>query len=360
MRRLTLNNLGSTLIILAAIVIGALIGGVSPNTGERLSLAVDPLILALVSLLFFEVRFRDFTKAAGHLRFVAVAWAANFLIIPAIGYGIAWLLLRQQPPLFLGLMIYFMAPCTDWFLGFTRLARGNTSLGTALLPINLVSQLLLYPLFISLFAGTAADVESGTLSNTLMQWFLVPFVVSSLLHILLEKILPNQWFGSILTWTGRIVPIIIALLVLCIFSANITVIFEHYTMFGIILGGVFIFFILTYFIGEALSRTFGFAYPEHALLTMTTAARNAPLMFAVTAAAFPEQPLVYAALVIGMLVEFPHLTILKYLLLRNAEKDIQRRNESSKRNGFTKECDNSPVAHLNNKLDREYGISTGP
>jgi hypothetical protein len=39
-------------------------------------------------------------------------------------------------------------------------------------------------------------------------------------------------------------------------------------------------------------------------------------MLGVTAAVFPDQPLVYAALIIGMLVEFPHLTLLKHLLLR--------------------------------------------
>ena len=48
---------------------------------------------------------------------------------------------------------------------------------------------------------------------------------------------------------------------------------------------------------------------------MSSAARNAPLMLAVTMAALPDQPLIYAALVIGMLVEFPHLTALRRLLL---------------------------------------------
>ena len=71
----------------------------------------------------------------------------------------------------------------------------------------------------------------------------------------------------------------------------------------------------TFLLGESLSRLFRLRYREHALLTMTTAARNAPLMLAVTMAALPDQPLVYAALVIGMLVEFPHLTALRRLLL---------------------------------------------
>ncbi|MEM6820461.1 MAG: arsenic resistance protein [Verrucomicrobiota bacterium] len=317
MKQIDFGNLGSTLLLLAAIGLGAFIGGLFPATGQTLFDAVDPLILILVSLLFFEVRFRDFGKAAGHLKFVGVAWTANFVIIPTIGYGIAWLLLRQQPPFFIGLMIYFMAPCTDWFLGFTRLAKGNTALGTALLPINLISQLLLYPVFLGLFAGTLVNVESGTIYQTLVGWFLFPLIGAVAAHFILAQVLPTEWFTVLIAWVGRLVSVVIALLVLCICAANTNTILDHSAAFGWILVGVFMFFIFTYALSEGLSRVFHFEYPEHALLTMTTAARNAPLMLAVTAAALPDQPLIYAALVIGTLVELPHLTIVKHLLRRS-------------------------------------------
>ncbi|MEM1159187.1 MAG: arsenic resistance protein [Verrucomicrobiota bacterium] len=316
LKRIDLSNAGSTLMLLAAIAVGAFVGGVSPATGQKLFEGVDPLILMLVSLLFFEVRFRHFAQAAGHLKFVAVAWGANFVIIPTIGFGIAWLLLRGQPPFFIGLMIYFMAPCTDWFLGFTRLARGNTALGTALLPINLVSQLLLYPVFLSLFAGTVVEVESGTLYQSLLEWFLLPLVGAVGVHLLLARLLPTPWFNALLGWAGRMVSVVIALLVLCICAGNTGTILEHRAVFGWILLGVFVFFVLSYLLAEGLSQWFRFDYPEHVLLTMTTAARNAPLMLAVTAAALPGEPLIYAALIIGTLVELPHLTALKHLLLQ--------------------------------------------
>lgn len=108
----------------------------------------------------------------------------------------------------------------------------------------------------------------------------------------------------------------IALLVLQIFAGNVPVILAHSAVFAWLLLAVFAFFATTFFLGEGISRLFRLRYPEHALLTMTIAARNAPLMLAVTMAALPGQPLVYAALVIGMLVEFPHLTALWRLLLR--------------------------------------------
>lgn len=318
-----ISNIGSTLLLIAAIFSGSFIGWVSPATGTLLSGWVDYAILTLVSLLFFEVRFETLAKAGTHLRFLSIAWGANFLLIPVIGYLVASLFLTGQPLFFTGLLIYFLAPCTDWFLGFTRLARGNTSLGTVLLPINLITQLLLYPVYLALFAGTRTGVEIATLGGTLLHWFLIPLACAIAAHLALRAILPPRRFEAILTLTGKLLPLVIAVLVLFIFSANIGVILEHLPVFLRILVAVFLFFIATYFLGEGIAKVFKLAYPEHALLTMTIAARNAPLMLGVTAAAFPDQPLIYAALVIGMLVEFPHLTALKHLLLRRLGHPLQ-------------------------------------
>ncbi|OZI30962.1 hypothetical protein CAL29_23700 [Bordetella genomosp. 10] len=181
----------------------AVVGAGAAGIGMALALQKVPGLR--FGVLFFGVRFEAVAQLRGGVRVIGLILLANYLFVPAIGYGIASALLATQPLFMIGLMIYFMSPCTDWFLGFTRLARGNAALGTALIPINMVAQLLL-------------------------------------------------------------------------------------------------------------------GYPEHALLTMNIAARNAPLMLAVTMAALPGQPLVYAALVIGMLVEFPHLTVLQRVLLSQRQR----------------------------------------
>jgi len=43
-------------------------------------------------------------------------------------------------------------------------------------------------------------------------------------------------------------------------------------------------------------------------------------MLGLTTAVFPDQRLIYAALIIRMRVEFPHLTALKHLLLREKSR----------------------------------------
>ena len=306
---------GVAALFLGAILAGSVLGLTAPAAGEAVSAGVDPTLLLMIFLLFFELRPGAIVQGFGSLRFLTLAWSANFLIVPFIGFAIATLFLSNQPLLFTGLVIYFIAPCTDWFLGFTRMARGDTVLGTALIPINMFTQLLLFPLWLWLFTRHTGLVDFAAIPGTLAQWFLLPLIAAQAVRFGLVKLLPQSGFERSLRWVGRIVPLAIAGLILQIFAVNIAAIAGHIEVFAVILPTIFLFFVTTFLVGEGLSWLAGLAYPQHALLAMTTAARNAPLMLAVTAVAIPDQPLILAALVIGMLVEFPHLTGLKQLLL---------------------------------------------
>ncbi|WEF24868.1 hypothetical protein [Paracoccus sp. S3-43] len=305
-------------------------GWLDPAIGDRLSGAIDPVLTVLVSLLFFEIRPQALALGFGNLRFMALAWAANFLIVPLIGWAIASLFLSGQPLLFTGLVIYFMSPCTDWFLGFTRMARGDTALGAALIPVNLISQLLLYPVWLWLFTRHSGIVDAAAIPDTLLRWFLVPLLLAQGLRFGLERLLPAPLFHRVAHGSGQAVPPVIAALILLIFAANTRIIADHLAAFGTILIAVFLFFVATFLMGEAVARLARLPYPQQALLAMTTAARNAPLMLAVTAAAIPGQPLILAGIAIGMLVEFPHLAALTQILLRRSSRHRKARHGTTK------------------------------
>ncbi|MFC6355347.1 arsenic resistance protein [Luethyella okanaganae] len=310
----------TTALFLAAILLGSVVGAISPAIGGIASYGVDGTVLLLVTLLFFEVRFTTLPQILQAPRFLIVAWFANFVVIPLIGFGIASLFLSGMPLLFVGAMIYFVSPCTDWFLGFTRLANGNTTLGAVLLPINMLSQLLLFPVFLWLFARTRIEIDPVVIGQTLLQWFVVPLLIAVIGRAVLSRVLPAAVFDRLLLVVARLTPLVIAALIVLIFAVNVGTILNNAGAFAIILVAASAFFVLSYLLGEGTTRMFHFGYQEHALLTMTTAARNAPLMLAVTTVALPGQPLVSAAIVIGMLVEFPHLTVVTQLLLRRRER----------------------------------------
>ncbi len=312
---LHLETSAISLLLLGSMALGSTLGHYFPVGGQWLGGAVDNTLLTLVTLLFFGVRVEAIARALGDCRFLGVALLANFILVPLLGYVIATFFLASHPLFMVGLMIYFMSPCTDWFLGFTRLSRGNVALGAALIPINMALQLLLYPVYLHLFTRNLAQVEVGIIASTLLQWFMLPLVLALAAYYLLRRLRGIDYVARWQQRADRATPGVIALLVTEIFASNISVIAAHITVFVWLLLAVFVFFVSTFWVGEWLSRLCRFHYPEHALLTMTIAARNAPLMLAVTMVVLPGQPLIYAALVIGMLVEFPHLTLLRHILM---------------------------------------------
>lgn len=308
--------------LLTAMAIGSALGVSAPTLGEALSVTTDGTLLALISLLFFQLRLGAIVRAFGKVRFLSLAWFANFVIVPIIGFALASLFLANQPLLFAGLMIYFLAPCTDWFLGFTRLAQGDTELGAVLIPINLLTQLLLFPVWLWLLTKNTDLVAFEAIPGMFAEWFLLPLIAAQALRLVVSERLSPKIERRLMECVEYLVPLVLSALILQLFAANIGAIIDELRLFALFACVVFLFFVSTFLAGSALSRLAALDYPQQALLAMTMAARNAPLMLALTAVAIPNQPIILAAIVFGMLIEIPHLTALKQIMLR---KNAHRR-----------------------------------
>jgi len=68
-------------------------------------------------------------------------------------------------------------------------------------------------------------------------------------------------------------------------------------------------------LGRFVSRLLKFSYEDSASLNLTTLARNSPLSLAIAVVAFPDQPLIALALVVGPLIELPLLAVTSQILL---------------------------------------------
>jgi len=310
------STVGTSIVLLGGMTLGALVGLISPASAATLSGSLEATLLLMIFLLFFELRLRSLFEVVRAVRFFALAWSANFLIVPVIGFVIASLFFFGQPWLFAGLMIYFLAPCTDWFLGFTRLAQGDTKLGATLIPINLMSQLLLFPLWLWLLASEAQSPDVLTSLNMMVHWFVVPMLAAQSIRFGIERVLSSAQSQAILPLVGRLVPIVLAAVVFQIFAINIGEISAHFSLVASVAAAVILFFIAAFTVGEGLARLGRLGYPQRALLSITMAARNGPLMLALTAIAIPHQPLLVVVIVAGMLIEMPLLTVLNQILLR--------------------------------------------
>ena len=316
-----------TVLFVAAILVGSLTGALAPAAGGALASMVDPSIMVLVGLLVFTLRLDSLAALKRAPRTVLLALAFNFALVPLIAFCLTSLLLPEQA-LRLGVLIYCLFPCTDWFLGFTRMAGGDTTTGAALIPIQMTLQLVLYPVWLGLFGGQQVGSSPVEIAPTLVTWFAVPAGLALGARLLLRLCLAVATQERIVDAADRLVPLVIAVVILGLFGGNVGTILADPASFAWVLLVVFLFFVVVFVIGEGVARLFGLGYPARALLTMTTSARNAPLMLAVTTVALPDQPVVYAAIILGMLIEFPHLTVLTHLL-RWQEKQRERASRAS-------------------------------
>ena len=298
----------TTSLLIVAILTGSAMGLAQPELAGKASYFIDTTIFTLIFLLLFEVPIKGVFNGVTNLRFIAVSWLINFLMIPVIGFCIASIFFSGKPLFYTGLIIYFMAPCTDWYLGFTRLAKGNVELGAALLPINMISQLVLFPVYLLAFDTVVAYKVDLSL---LLEWFIKPLLLAVLLRFILQR-----WLNKLLPLCKAIIPWVLVLLVGLIFATNIQQLAEHVNVIVLLLLSIFIFFVATFILAEVTAKLVGFEYPEQCLLMFTSAARNAPLMLGIATVALPNQPLIYATITIGMLIEFPHLTALKSICLK--------------------------------------------
>ncbi len=87
---------------------------------------------------------------------------------------------------------------------------------------------------------------------------------------------------------------------------------------------VLLFFIINFLLGQFIGRIMHLSYKDTVSLSLTTLARNSPVALAIAVTAFPDEPLIALALVIGPLIELPVLAFVSQVLLLIKKKTAIR------------------------------------
>ena len=105
---------------LVAIMTGGAAGLVAPGLGGVTERLVWPALAVLLYAEFCQIRVTDAVQAFRHGRFFAASLIANFGLVPAIVWALAWFL-PPDPTVRLGVFLVLLVPCTDWFVAFSHL-----------------------------------------------------------------------------------------------------------------------------------------------------------------------------------------------------------------------------------------------
>lgn len=320
---MTLMEKLQTVIMLAAIGLGYLTGRIFPEA-EAASGLITPALMAMLFGLFLGIPLKDLRAGFMNLKFTSAALIINFIWIPILGWWLSGLFLADSPPLRLGYMMLLVTPCTDWYLVFTGLARGNVPLSAALLPVNLVVQVALLPVYLLIFSGLTGRVDLELLAWSIFLVIVLPFGLAQAARRWLaegggaRRIL-NRVFNRGQFW-------FLCLAIWAMFASQAELLTGRSGLFIKMLWPVALFFVINFLVGRLAARLLNFSFPDSVSLSLTTLARNSPISLAIAVTAFPDEPLIALALVIGPLIELPFLGVVAQALLwlRPPQKECEK------------------------------------
>lgn len=295
-------------ILIFTIIIGLILSDIkilSNNIGNLINLFLCIMLYGI----FLEVPLKNLKKSFKNIKFSSTSIMINFIWTPIFGYFLGNLFLNGNMDIFIGFFMLILTPCTDWYLIFTKIAKGDLNLSLSILPINLILQIVLLPIYLIIFFSSNDTVNYSNLVYSLIIVIVIPFLSAQI-----TKLLLNNKLKKITNFFSKYQIVFLALAVFAIFNSQGNQLFGHLNSVLTIFIPLIIFFITTTLIDLLLSEQIHLTYEEYASLTMTTLARNSPLALAIAINSFPNHELIIIALVIGPLIELPIL----YLVSRFA------------------------------------------
>ncbi|HLI29243.1 MAG TPA: ACR3 family arsenite efflux transporter [Chloroflexota bacterium] len=335
LRRLPLLDRLLPLWILLAMALGLALGALAPGVGAALdALHVEgvslPIALGLFWMLFpvlARVRYEALGRVGRAWRLFGASLVLNWLLGPALMFGLAWLLLPDLPAYRTGVILVGLARCIAMVLVWNELAGGDREAAAVLVALNSVFQVAAYaglaylylavlPRWLGLGAGSAVAVDAATVARNVVLFLGAPLVLGGLARWLGIRARGRTWYDGVLM--PRLAPTaLLALLgtVVLLFSLQGAVILARPGDVARVALPLVAYFGLMFGLALLAGWRAGLPYPEAATLAFTAAGNNFELAIAVAIATFGLASGEALAAVVGPLIEVPVLVALVYAAL---------------------------------------------
>jgi arsenite transporter len=312
-----------SLIIIGAILAG-LGGGQFDAVRETGGTLILPLLILMLFVTFIPIRIDSFLSSFLNVRFTVSSLVVNFLWTPLFAWILAAFFLQGHPALAIGFILLMVTPCTDWYIVFTGLAKGNKPLSAAILPVNLLLQMFLLPVYLFLFAGAQTEVDMTLLLESVLTVLFLPLLAALALNALTKKFFKEK--NKPYAFAEALPVYLLALAIAAIFASQGEALINHAPYVILIFVPIILFFAVNFLIGAKISSIMRLSFADRVSFHMTTLARNSPLALTVAVSAFPDEPLIALTLVIGSLLELPILAGLSQLLkiISHRKKPLKR------------------------------------
>lgn len=181
-----LGGLGKHLVILipAAMLVGLVVGAVTDVSGLSGLVLLMTMLMVYPMLIGFKPR-DAFTRTDG--KPLILAMVLNFLVLPLVAFGLAWLFFRDSPSLFVGMILAGLFPTSGMTISWTGFAKGNVRAAVKMTVIGLILASLLAPVYLLVLAGAVVPVDVVGVLFTIVMVVGVPMLAGTLTRIVIVR-----------------------------------------------------------------------------------------------------------------------------------------------------------------------------
>lgn len=314
-----MNNINKfqSAVIFLMVLMGILLGQI--NLIQKFSeYIIMPALIAMLFLVFIQIPLKDIGKSFKNIRFTLTAICMNFILTPIIVLILGRIFLSNNQELLIGFIMLMVTPCTDWYLIFTALAKGNVALGASILPLNFILQIILLPIYIFLIGGANITIDIGTLIKGAVISLFIPLLFSMIFRkVVINKKGIKRFADKIVSNACDYQGYFLNLAIVSMFAFQGDMFLRNPQILLELLLPILLFFVINLVIGQLVGRRIKLGKEDIVALNLTTLARNSPIALAIAVGAFPNKPIISLALIIGPLIELPVLFIVSRILFKD-------------------------------------------
>ncbi len=334
-RRLSFLDRFLPLWIVAAMGVGLALGRLVHGFSHALDSAQvttgvsAPIFVGLLAMMYpvlAKVRYSHLDGVRSDRRLLVTSLVLNWVVGPAVMFGLAWALLPDQPTYRTGLIVVGLARCIAMVLIWNDLACGDREAAAVLVAFNSVFQILAFaglgwfylvelPHWLGLHSS-GLHVSVGLIAESVAIFLGIPLVAGFLTRTIGERTKGRAWYEErFLPKIGPVALYGLLFTIVVLFGLQGREITGHPLDVVRIAAPLLCYFAIMWTGAFALGKAIGLPYERTATLAFTAAGNNFELAIAVAIGTFGATSGEALAGVVGPLIEVPVLVALVYVSL---------------------------------------------